>query len=100
MPIPTAQVVSLSNRLATLASLRKFDSGDEREADRIAYGISDIVEAAENLHRKVDNLLAVGSRDEVELALIDIFEELNHISFHLHDMRSFKEFDRSTLQSQ
>ena len=95
MKITPELIVTLAAKLAKLPELSSFNSGNEREADRISNGIVDIVTSAEKLLVIVNNILASSTDSEIEDELVELYEELNHIAYHLADMKSFSVYRRN-----
>jgi hypothetical protein len=97
MGIDAKSVVAIATKIASLKKVSSYDTDNEREADRISYGVADIVSAADKLRIIAETILICSNEEEIEDALFQVYEHLNHIHYHLSDMKSFEDVKRTIV---
>ncbi len=82
----------LTQNLRKSEKINSFDSAEERESDTLAHSILDIEESCRTLLNHLFPKLESTSLSEEEInnLLLDIGEELRHISYHIKDPKFYE----------
>ena len=89
--IDTQSLEQLADKLNQFESIRRFDSGGETEAGRLAHSLSHLEESfIEILQNHLPVLLRIDDEESMNQALLDIGEELRHILYHIKDPKFFR----------
>ena len=93
MKITVGELRVLADRLSILPDVNKFDDEEEREADRIIFGLYDIVGEAIRLSSELEKIVSTSDEEEIRLFLTGAADSIRHIDYHLRDMQYFIDFN-------
>ena len=93
MKITVGELRVLADRLSILPDVSKFDDAEEREADRIIFGLYDIVSEAVRLSSELEKIVSISGEEEIRLFLTGAADSIRHIGYHLKDMQYFIDFN-------
>jgi len=85
----------LAKRLATCATLTKYDTVERKEADTLAHGFADLEDSFRVfLDEQLPKLLRKEdlTPEEITHLLLEILDEFRHILYHIKDSKYYWHF--------
>ena len=82
----------LAKRLATCASVTKYDAGERKEAGTLAHAFADLEESFRTfLNELLPKLMSKENLtpDEIDDLLLEILHEFRHILYHIKDSKYY-----------